>query len=156
MLPSANHEQNCWVANTHTASFRSTETNHHADPQDKAALSYANREFSDAEHTLGELIDRQADNPRWYEMRAQVSDRLSVRTCTSCMSSGYALRWSVYRHRSVCWRMSSFSMMETCHADWLQVLVDGKDFRPAIKDFDKALELYPGGCAPELNALPQV
>lgn len=98
----ANHEQNCWVANIHTAFFRSTETNHHASPQDKAALSYANREFSDAEHTLGELIDCQAENPRWYEMRAQVSDRLSVWTCTSCMSSGAAQRWSVYRHCRLC------------------------------------------------------
>ncbi len=43
-------------------------------------------------------------------------------------------------------------MMETCHAYWLQVLVDGKRFRPAITDFDKALELYPGGCAAEVNA----
>jgi hypothetical protein len=26
----------------------------------------------------------------------------------------------------------------------IQVLVDGKEFRSAIKDFDRALQLYPG------------
>lgn len=40
--------------------------------QDQAALSYANREFGDAVKVLNELVQRQSDNPRWYEMRAQV------------------------------------------------------------------------------------
>ncbi len=40
--------------------------------QDLAALSYANREFGDAVGTLNELVARQPDSPRWYEMRAQV------------------------------------------------------------------------------------
>lgn len=41
-------------------------------PQGCAALSYANREFGDAVSILNELVERQSDNPRWYEMRAQV------------------------------------------------------------------------------------
>lgn len=44
----------------------------HPAVQDQAALSYANREFDDAVQTLNELVQRQSDNPRWYEMRAQV------------------------------------------------------------------------------------
>ncbi len=44
----------------------------HTAVQDQAALSYAAREFGDAVQTLNELVQRQSDNPRWYEMRAQV------------------------------------------------------------------------------------
>ena len=68
----------------------------HPPLQDRAALSYANREFGDAVATLNELVERQGDNPRWYEMRAQVHsfDQLlwhAVRSLTPallCLPSG--------------------------------------------------------------------
>ena len=47
-------------------------------PQDVAALSYANREFGDAVHVMDELVEQQSDNPRWYEMRAQVRFGISA------------------------------------------------------------------------------
>lgn len=43
-----------------------------ADLEDAASLSYANREFADTVQKLNELVDRQPESPRWYEMRAQV------------------------------------------------------------------------------------
>lgn len=75
-----------------------------SDLEDAAALSYANREFADTVQKLNELVDRQPDSPRWYEMRAQV-------------------------------------------------LVDGKEFKAALQDFDTAISLYPGGTIDEARLL---
>jgi len=37
-----------------------------------AAQAYANRDFKETVQLLTDLISREPDSPRWYEMRAQV------------------------------------------------------------------------------------
>ena len=39
--------------------------------QGLAAEAYANRDFKEAVRLLSELIAREPDSPRWFEMRAQ-------------------------------------------------------------------------------------
>lgn len=63
--------------------------------QDAAALSYANREFGDAVGTLNELVARQPDSPRWYEMRAQVR-RTAAAFVMLTLYSAYGPGWTVH------------------------------------------------------------
>jgi hypothetical protein len=108
--------------------------------QDRAALSYANREFGDAVQTLNELVQRQSDNPRWYEMRAQVNPN-PAHHVSALLGSALLLA----QPSTACAFCAILSKRRVRHIlCQLQVLVDGKEFRSAIKDFDRALQLYPG------------
>ena len=42
--------------------------------QMQAGEAYANRDFQQAVQLISELIAREPDSPRWYEMRAQVTN----------------------------------------------------------------------------------
>ncbi len=44
----------------------------HHPVQGMAAQAYANRDFKETVQLLTDLISREPDSPRWYEMRAQV------------------------------------------------------------------------------------
>ena len=51
-----------------------TPTNYaHHPAQGMAAQAYANRDFKETVQLLTDLIAREPDSPRWYEMRAQAS-----------------------------------------------------------------------------------
>ena len=58
-----------------------------------AAEAYANRDFRETVQLLTDLIAREPDSPRWFEMRAQARTSRAA-----CCSPPYTTRVGVWPH----------------------------------------------------------